>query len=136
MIDMSAEIVHGGAPQAGPRGAEVDDTIRRAVKALIHGRDVKTDAVADAIGISRATLYNRLRGRGRQQAFQAGEVADLAAYFGLRVDDLYSGLGGRFTPGAQSSINSGCSSPSLADVINLPAFAQTRRQRESDQRVA
>lgn len=75
-----------------PRPRAGDDTIRRTVKALIAGRETKSSVVAKAIGVSPATFYRRLEGGG----FSATEVVELAAYFRLRVEDLYSGFGGLF----------------------------------------
>ncbi len=86
-----------------PRGDVADDTIRRTVRALMHGRGLKVEDLADGIGMQRSTLYRRLSGNGRKQAFAAGEVADIAAFFGVPVGDLYDGLGGRFTPPAAPS---------------------------------
>lgn len=91
---MTAELL----PFPGDATARADDTIRRTIKGLISGRGLRVEDVAPEVGMTTATFYRRLGGHGRQQAFGAGEVAALAAYFGLEVQELYGGLGGRFTP--------------------------------------
>lgn len=81
-----------------PTGERADETVRRTIKALIEGRDLNIEDVADRAGLARATLYRRLSGHGSKQAFKAGEVATLAAYLGVRIEAIYSGLGGTFIP--------------------------------------
>jgi hypothetical protein len=73
-----------------------DDTIRRAVKALIGGRDTDSESVAAAIGMVRSTFYRRLAGHGAP--FTGGEVQAIADHFGVPVADLFSGLGGAIVP--------------------------------------
>ena len=78
--------------------AQVDETVRRTIDALIRGRELTRDEAAIRAGIDRATLYRRLAGRGSQQAFKAGEVAALARLLDVPVASIYDGLGGVFTP--------------------------------------
>lgn len=85
-------------PDVVPHGADADDTIRNSVWALSRGRGISVDQMAEGIGMPRTTLYRKLTARGRKTAFAAGEVADLARYFRVPVAELFSGLGGLFTP--------------------------------------
>lgn len=87
---MTAEPILVGTP----RGAQADETVRRSIKALIHARGLDKREVADAVGMTRTTLYRRLAGHGSNQPFTAGEVAALADYFDVEIEALFSGLGG------------------------------------------
>lgn len=78
--------------------AQIDETVRRTIDALIKGRELTRDEAANRAGIDRATLYRRLAGKGSRQAFKAGEVATLARLLGVPVASIYDGLGGVFTP--------------------------------------
>lgn len=80
-----------------------DETVRRSVKALVQGRDMRREDVAAAVGIPRTTFYRRLAARGSAQAFTAGEVAALAAFFRVPVEELYNGLGGALLPRLDSN---------------------------------
>lgn len=90
---MTAEVI-----QLFPVGADADDTVRHTVKALMSGRGVSAETVAPGVGMTVATLYRRLGGKGATQAFKAGEVASLARYFDVPVGQIYNGLGGTFVP--------------------------------------
>lgn len=90
---MTAEVI-----RLFPTGEQADETVRRTIKGLIKGRQLRTDDVAAAVGIAHATLYRRLAGTGSKQAFSAGEVASLARYFGVPIEQIYTGLGGVFVP--------------------------------------
>jgi transcriptional regulator with XRE-family HTH domain len=81
-----------------PTGDRADETVRRTVAALIEGRNLTVDQAAVMAGMTRATLYRRLSGKGSRQAFMAGEVASLARVLRVRIDQLYDGLGGTFVP--------------------------------------
>ena len=89
---MTAEVI------AFPVGATADDTIRATIKALLSGQGISKEDLADAIGMSHATMYRRLAARGCEQAFKAGEVASIADALAVSVASLYSGLGGMFVP--------------------------------------
>lgn len=78
--------------------AQIDETVRRTIDALIRGRELTRDEAASQAGIDRATLYRRLAGKGSRQAFKAGEVAALAHILDVPVARIYDGLGGVFTP--------------------------------------
>lgn len=79
-------------------GSASDETIRRTLRALLRGRGLTIEQVADAIGMNRATLYRRLAGYGAQQAFSGGEVASLASYLRVPVERVFSGMDGTFVP--------------------------------------
>lgn len=80
-----------------------DDMIRATVQALIAGNGTKAEIVAASIGMTPATMYRRLGGVGSSQAFHAGEVAALARHFGVEVEDLFTGLGGRLHPSPKAA---------------------------------
>lgn len=81
-----------------PVGSSADNTIRASIKALLSGRGMSKEDLADEIGMSHATMYRRLAARGSEQAFKAGEVASIASALGVHVGQLYDGLGGTFVP--------------------------------------
>jgi transcriptional regulator with XRE-family HTH domain len=97
---MTAEVV-----RVFPIGERADETVRRSIRALIEGRDLRKDDVAEAVGMTKATLYRRLGGHGSVQAFTAGEVATVAAYFGVSIESIYTGLGGAFLPPDGGSVS-------------------------------
>ena len=72
-----------------------DSRVAASLRALIAGRDVDHDALADYLGISRSSLFNKLAGRTQ---WKLQEALDAATYFGASVDDLLGGLGGLVTP--------------------------------------
>lgn len=90
---MTAEVI-----QLFPTGELADDTVRRTIKALMHGRGITAENMAPSVNMTVATLYRRLGGSGSAQAFKAGEVASIANYFDVSVADLFGGLGGTFVP--------------------------------------
>lgn len=75
-----------------------EDTIRATVRGIIKGRGIPVEIVAPRVGMSPSTLYRKLSGHGVRDGFKAGEVAALAQTLGVKVQDLYDGLGGTFTP--------------------------------------
>lgn len=76
----------------------MDETVRRTIKGLIEGSRQLVDDVAPAVGMTRSTLYARLRGYGSRQCFSAGEVAVLANHLGVPVERIFSGFDGTFAP--------------------------------------
>lgn len=74
---------------------DADATIAASVRALCSGRDVAPEMVAAVVGMTKSSIYNKLKGAS---PWKASEVSDIASYFGVRVGDLYDGLGGKFTP--------------------------------------
>lgn len=116
---MSAEMTATGQHSEPPR-SDADDTIRRTVKGLISGHGLRVETVAAAVDMTPATLYRRLAGKGRSQAFVAGEVAALADYFNVPVGDLYDGLGGRFGPGSSAGISASRHLTLLPGVSTAP----------------
>src|SRR4051812_10420008 len=79
--------------------APVDLVIAASVRALAHGQGRDIGVLAAEVGMSRAALYQKLK---CDRPFKAAEVHALAKSFGVRVGDLYDGLGGRVGPGAAS----------------------------------
>lgn len=92
---MSADVIEF------PIGGRADDTIRRTIDALAKGKQLKPDDIAAAAGMSRSSYFSKLRARGSEKAFKAGEVAAIANYLDVQVSDLYDGLGGTFGPGPE-----------------------------------
>lgn len=80
-----------------PTGGRADDTIRRTIHALVKGKQLRPDDVAQAAGMSRSAYFRKMSGQGSEAAFKAGEVAAIARFLGVPIGDLYSGLGGTFT---------------------------------------
>lgn len=81
----------GPLPEAGV----VDETIRRTVVALLHGRSIRKEDLTAVLGCSRGTVFNKLAATDARP-FTASEVARLAVFFEVPITDLYDGLGGRF----------------------------------------
>lgn len=61
------------------------DEIKASVEAYVSQHGVTKDAVAQAIGISRSSLYDKLSGK---RPWMLAEVIDLASYMGCTVNDL------------------------------------------------
>lgn len=81
-----------------PHSAErVDATIRSTVRALMEGRGLSKEDLAPQLGISPASLYRKLNDHNAT-SFKAGELALVADALNVTIDQLYSGLGGTFTP--------------------------------------
>ena len=89
---MSADVVDLQAKRRG----DAEDVVRASIRALIAGNGMGVDELAAAAGLARSTLHRRLSGRGTKDAFYAGEIAVIADVLGVDVQELYSGLGGRF----------------------------------------
>lgn len=89
---MSADVV----ALRGKRRADVEDVVRASIRAVIAGRGITVDELANDAGMARSTLHRRLSGKGIKDSFYAGEVAVIAEVLGIEVADLYTGLGGTF----------------------------------------
>lgn len=61
------------------------ETIKANVEAFVVKRGIAKDAVAQAIGISRSSLYDKLGGK---RPWMLAEVIDLATFMGCTVNDL------------------------------------------------
>lgn len=107
-----------------PSGALADDTIRRTVSALVKGKGLSPDDVARAAGLSRSAYFSKMKAHGREKAFKAGEVAGMAEFLGVKVQDLYDGLGGTFVPDvrARGDSNSQPSDLESANLIDFDAY--------------
>jgi DNA-binding XRE family transcriptional regulator len=125
----------GEPDEQGKRNS--NETITRTVRALRSAHQIDASELARHLGISRQSFYNRLNGA----PWLASEVAALADYFGVGVEDLYSGavnltrpLTTRTTappdPGVTAPvtprISRVCSAHALADVIPFPARRAVR----------
>lgn len=101
----------------------VDRTIGATVRALLSGRGVSPDRLAEHLGISRGSLYDRMRGA---KAFRASEVARSAAFLGVAVADLYDGLNGKVTPppDPDGDVMTDWKSPSRRTVMALVSSPQ------------
>lgn len=92
LYDMTAEVI------AFPTPPElVDRTIRATIRALMEGKGLSKEDLAPRVGMSAATLYRKTTEKG-PVPFKAHEVALIASALGVRVSDLYDGLGGTFIP--------------------------------------
>jgi transcriptional regulator with XRE-family HTH domain len=101
----------GGAASKKERA---ESNILGVVRMIKAARNVQADELAVLLGISRASVYERLKGKS---AFTAGEVAVMAGHFGVPLDVLYSGpdaLLGRV--GSQEEGTIGSWFPTFGDV--------------------
>lgn len=147
---MSWQVTYSGGMTAQiidlPTGGQADDTIRRTIAALMKGRGVSVNTLAESIGVSRAAWFSKMGGHGTKQAFKAGEVATIAQVLGVSVGQLYDGLGGTFLPPASEmrawrDSNPQPSDPELVpagNILNLAAWRQVVKPSEPgvDQAVA
>lgn len=90
---MSADVIDLQAKRRG----DAEDVVRASIRALLAGRGMSVDDLAAAAGLARSTLHRRLSSKGTAHAFYAGEVAVIADVLDSSVQEIYSGLGGRFT---------------------------------------
>lgn len=81
----------GGSGDISPTNISISATVR----ALCSARRVKPELIALSIGMTKSTIYSRLR---VATPWLAEEVDKIARFFGIRVGDLYDGLGGRLGP--------------------------------------
>jgi DNA-binding XRE family transcriptional regulator len=65
-----------------------NETIRAAIRALRAAHETDAIVLAKLLGISRQSLYNRLNG---DAPWLAREVAQIADYYNVSVQDLYAG---------------------------------------------
>lgn len=75
-------------PEQVTQTAPTDETIRRTVRALRSAYDVDAKVLAQHLGISRNSLYNRLNGAA---PWLAAEIAGLAQFFQCEINDFYTG---------------------------------------------
>lgn len=92
-MSMTAQLV-----ELFPTGEQADETVKRTVDALIKGKNLRRQDVARLANIPQSTFYRKLSARGSQYPFAAGEVASIARVLGVKVGQLYDGLGGTFVP--------------------------------------
>lgn len=83
-----------------------DRMISATTSGLLNLRGATVDQLADTTGITRATLYRKLR-HGRWSANEAGAIARA---FAVDVSDLFAG---RVTPGPDLSVTVKYSTPRL-----------------------
>lgn len=81
------EPVHavGGAASTSNRA---ESNTRAVVRMILAARGIGKDTLATTLGISRASLYERLNGR---RAFTLGEVAIMAETFDVPVSIFFEG---------------------------------------------
>lgn len=65
-----------------------NEVIRVTVRALRSAHQVDALELAQHLGVSRQSIYNRLNGHA---PWLASEVAALAEFFGCEIQDLYNG---------------------------------------------
>lgn len=78
----------------------VNKTISNTVKALAAGQGITVEEAGRRAGISRSTMFKRVKGTN---AWTAEEVAQLASALDATVRELYSGMDGRFVPAFAAS---------------------------------
>lgn len=61
------------------------DAIKANIETYVDEHSTTKDAIADAIHISRSSLYDKLRGK---RPWMLAEVIDLANFMGCTVNDL------------------------------------------------
>lgn len=61
-------------------------TLQEKVGQYVEANETTMGAVADALGISRSSLFNKLRGSNE---FSLSEAFTLSRLLGLSLDDLY-----------------------------------------------
>lgn len=96
MLHMATAEVIELRTSVGPR-SESNRQVLGSVSALLGSRrpNLSVKMLADAIGMKSSTLYTRLQ---MKTEFGASEVSAIAHYFGVTIEDLYNGLGGRIPP--------------------------------------
>lgn len=62
------------------------DYIEEHIKRYVNEHNTTVAAVANAIGISRSSIYDKMGGK---RPWLLYEAADLAKFLGCRIDDLY-----------------------------------------------
>lgn len=110
----------GGAASKKERA---ESNILGVVRMIKAARDLQADELAALLGISRASVYERLKGKS---AFTAGEVAVLAEHFGVPVTVLYAGpdallLGRTRTQDGGTTLEYSPASPLVAAQIGRAA---------------
>lgn len=106
------------ATVAAAQTSSPDDTIRRTVRALRSAYEVDAAVLARHLGISRASLYNRLNGVA---PWLAAEIVGLASFFDCEISDFYTG-NVRITTGAPTGRYPAATSgegDTLAQVVDL-----------------
>jgi transcriptional regulator with XRE-family HTH domain len=86
--------------------ARTNANILGVVRMITSAYDVEPEDLAALLGISRATVYLRLKGRS---AFNPGEIAIMSEHFGVPLDRLFAGPDAALgrTPEAGQETNSG-----------------------------
>lgn len=69
---------------------DVDANVRKVVRTLLVVKDMTLDDLADAIPMSRSTLYTRLAVKGKRSRFTAAEVYRMARVFDVKVGTFYA----------------------------------------------
>jgi antitoxin component HigA of HigAB toxin-antitoxin module len=75
----------GGAASKKERA---ESNILGVVRMIKAARDIQADELGTLLGISRASVYERLKGRS---AFTVGEVAVMAEHFGIPLVAFFNG---------------------------------------------
>ncbi len=73
-------------------GSEFDDDARisAVVRALVAGSGLKNADLAPVLGVHRASIFAKLKG---ETPWKASEVAKVARYFDVPIEDLFDGQG-------------------------------------------
>lgn len=86
--------------------------IKATVNALMRSRGMIAEQLAPEVSINPATLRRRLA----KGDFRPEELADLADYFNVSIDDLFTGIGGKLTPPECAARDS---NPEPADYVPI-----------------
>lgn len=81
--------------------SETDARLSASILALVSGQHVDPKDVARELKVSKAAYYRKING---SSPWKASEIETLAKFFGVRLGDLYDGLGGRVGPTPQGPL--------------------------------
>jgi transcriptional regulator with XRE-family HTH domain len=99
---MTEQVAHiGGAPDLARR---VEENVREVVRMLMAAKRVDAAELAAVIGVSRASTYERLKGR---RPFGIGELAAMAEHFDVPASVFLAGSDGLLRPAASPREGSG-----------------------------
>lgn len=99
MVGMTADVLAFTGGRDG-RAQRIRNTVRTAIAA----RGVRVEDLAPQVGMTPATLWRRLGGKGSTQAFYADEIELIAEVLGFDIGDIYRGV--IRVSDAETSVNS------------------------------
>lgn len=102
-------------------GDTADYRVRRVAKMLLEGTETKAVVMGAEIGLSKAQVWDRLRG---DKAFSVKEVAAMADYFGVPVSVFFAGPAALIRPGSNTG-DYRTRTPGVSPVARTP-YARLR----------